>query len=174
MKQVLDEAGIRTPHHFRVTNEREIRDAAMTVGYPLIIKPIAGAGSADTYRVGDVKELEQTLPKVAHIPEMSVEEFIEGEEFTFDTICANGEMLFENISWYRPRPLIARSLEWVSPQTINLRNLDRPELASGRQMGRQVLKALGFETGFTHMEWFLKTDGEAVFGEIGCQSGPHH
>jgi len=169
MKQVLDKAGIRTPHHFRVKNEAEIRDAAARVGYPLIIKPIAGAGSADTYRVGDVRELDEVLPKVGHVPEMSVEEFIEGEEFTFDTICANGTMLFENISWYRPRPLIARSLEWVSPQTINLRNLDRPELASGREMGRQVLDVLGFETGFTHMEWFLKADGEAVFGEIGAR-----
>ncbi len=169
MKQVLDEAGIRTPHHFRASNEDEIREAAEKVGFPLIIKPIAGAGSADTYRVNDAKELDETLTKVSHVPEMSVEEFIEGEEFTFDTICANREMLFENISWYRPRPLIARSLEWVSPQTINLRNLDRPELESGRRMGRQVLDALGFETGFTHMEWFLKADGEAVFGEIGAR-----
>jgi hypothetical protein len=34
-------------------------------------------------------------------------------------------------------------------------------------MGRKVLQALGFEAGFTHMERFLKEDGEAVFGEIG-------
>ena len=40
-----------------------------------------------------------------HVPEVSVEEFIDGEEFTFDTICAGGEILFENVMWYRPRPL---------------------------------------------------------------------
>jgi len=34
-------------------------------------------------------------------------------------------------------------------------------------MGRAVLAALGFESGFTHMEWYLTADGEAVFGEIG-------
>ena len=34
-------------------------------------------------------------------------------------------------------------------------------------MGERVLDALGFRTGFTHMEWYLKEDGEAVFGEIG-------
>src|SRR5690606_24070053 len=32
---------------------------------------------------------------------------------------------------------------------------------------KQVLKALGFRSGFTHMEWFLTPKGEAVFGEIG-------
>ncbi len=29
------------------------------------------------------------------------------------------------------------------------------------------IRALGFETGFTHMEWYRKADGEVVFGEIG-------
>ena len=36
-------------------------------------------------------------------------------------------------------------------------------------MGRAVLEALGFRTGFSHMEWFLRPDGEAVFGEIGAR-----
>jgi hypothetical protein len=36
-------------------------------------------------------------------------------------------------------------------------------------MGRRVLEALGFRTGFTHMEWFRKHDGEVVFGEIGAR-----
>jgi hypothetical protein len=52
---------------------------------------------------------------------------------------------------------------------ISLRELDVPHLQGGRQMGEQVLAALGFETGFTHMEWYRKSDGEAVFGEIGAR-----
>ena len=40
MKQVLDAAGIRTPHHFRATNVAEVWAAAERVGYPLIVKPI--------------------------------------------------------------------------------------------------------------------------------------
>jgi hypothetical protein len=36
-------------------------------------------------------------------------------------------------------------------------------------MGRGVLKALGFQSGFTHMEWYRKDDGEVVFGEIGAR-----
>ena len=34
-------------------------------------------------------------------------------------------------------------------------------------MGGEVLPALDFRSGFTHMEWYRKADGEAVFGEIG-------
>ncbi|MEM8993412.1 MAG: ATP-grasp domain-containing protein [Acidobacteriota bacterium] len=167
MKQKLDAAGIRTPRHRRARTEAEIRDAVEAIGYPLCIKPIAGAGSADTHRVDGPEELERVIKLTRHVRELSVEEFIEGEEYTFDTICSNGQIHFHNVSWYRPQPLIQRTVEWVSPQTIALRRTDAPHLRAGVEMGKKVLKALGFRSGFTHMEWFLKKDGEAVFGEIG-------
>jgi len=169
MKEVLDAAGIRTPRHVRAGTEDQIREAVERVGYPAIVKPIAGAGSADTYRLDGVADLERVLPLLRYVGEMSVEEFIDGEEYTFDTVCAGGEILFHNIAWYRPRPLIARTVEWISPQTVTLRRVDAPHLEAGRRMGHEVLAALGFRTGFTHMEWFLKPDGEAVFGEIGAR-----
>jgi hypothetical protein len=169
MKLALDAAGIRTPRHARATSEAECRAAAERIGYPLAVKPIAGAGSADTHRVDGPADLERVLPQVRHVAELSVEEFIEGEEHTFDTICARGEVLYYNVSWYRPRPLIGRTLEWVSPQTVALRDPDQRSLAGGRAMGRAVLRALEFADGFTHMEWFLKPDGEPVFGEIAAR-----
>lgn len=167
MKQMLDLAGIRTPRHARARTADEVRGAARAIGYPIIVKPIAGAGSADTHRVESDAELEAALRATQHVEECSVEEFIDGEEFTFDTVCAGGEILYWNVSWYRPRPLVQRQLQWVSPQTIALRNPEQPDLAGGVAMGRAVLRALGFRDGFTHMEWFRKPDGEAVFGEIG-------
>ena len=57
MKQVLDAAGIRTPRHASATTVAGVREAAERIGYPLIVKPIAGAGSADTYRVDSAAEL---------------------------------------------------------------------------------------------------------------------
>jgi hypothetical protein len=169
MKEALDRAGIRTPRHARAATAAAVREAAGRIGYPLIVKPIAGAGSADTHRVEDGAGLEAVLRLLGHVAEVSVEEFIDGEEFTFDTISANGEILYYNVSWYRPRPLIGRTVEWISPQTVVLRNPDAPELAGGREMGRAVLRALGFRTGFTHMEWFRTASGEAVFGEIAAR-----
>jgi hypothetical protein len=169
MKEALDAAGIRTPRHRRASTVDEVREAAEAIGYPICVKPIAGAGSADTHRVDSEAELERVIPLVGHVPEVSVEEFIEGEEYTFDTICAGGEILYYNLAWYRPKVLIGRNNEWVSPQTMTLRDVDSDYLAGGREMGRQVLRSLGFRTGFTHMEWFIKPDGEAVFGEIAAR-----
>jgi hypothetical protein len=167
MKNVIERAGLRTPKHARAHSANECRAIAERFGYPLIIKPIAGAGSADTYELRDVQDLERAFQVLGHVPEVTVEEFVEGEEHTFDTICAGGEILFENVGWYRPKPLVARLNEWVSPQTICLRDIDAPELQPGRVLGREVIRALGFRDGFTHMEWFRTPKGEAVFGEIG-------
>ena len=167
MKDALDAAGLRTPRNRVATGADEIRTAAQTIGLPLVIKPIAGAGSANTHEVRDHAALEAAIADVGEHRKVSVEEYIEGEEYTFDTVCANGNILYENIAWYRPKPIIGRNVEWISMQTVNLRNLDRPELAAGRELGQRVIETLGFRTGFTHMEWFLTPSGEAVFGEIG-------
>jgi hypothetical protein len=171
MKRKLDAAGIRTPRHARCSTEKQIRAAVEAIGYPIMIKPIAGAGSADTHRVNDPADLERVIRSIRHVPVLSVEEFVEGREYTFDTICARGRPLFYNIAWYRPRPLVARTVEWISPQVVALRNPEAPELSAGLEMGLAVLEALDFEAGFTHMEWYLKEDGEVVFGEIGARVG---
>jgi formate-dependent phosphoribosylglycinamide formyltransferase (GAR transformylase) len=169
MKQVLEKAGIRTPRHARSKTAAGVREAAERIGWPICVKPIAGAGSADTYRVRDAAQLEEVLPRLRHVEEVSVEEFVEGEEHTFDTVCSGGRILYRNVSWYRPNPLVARSTEWISPQTIALRDLGRKDLAAGHALGEAVIRALGYRDGFTHMEWFLTRSGEAVFGEIGAR-----
>ena len=169
MKQLLDAAGLRTPWHTEAATVAEVWAAAERVGYPLIVKPIDGAGSADTYRADSAAELDAILPNLRHVPRVSVEEFIEAEEFTYDTICAGGRVLVENVCQYHPRPLLTKIHEWVSPVTMALRDLDDPSLARGRELGHAVIRALGFRDGFTHMEWYRKADGEVVFGEIGAR-----
>ncbi len=175
MKQRLRKAGLRVPHSFRIRTESEALEAAREIGYPVIIKPISGAGSADTYRCHTEAELEAALSKMRHVTEASVEEFVDGDEFTYDTVCVNGAPLFENVAQYFPRPLTFRSEQWISPAQIVFRDIyDQPRLAGGIELGRQVLGALGMGTGFTHMEWYRKRDGEVVFGEIGCRNGGGH
>ncbi len=167
MKQAVEAAGLRVPRHGRARSKAEAWAAIEHVGFPAIVKPIDGAGSKDTYRCGDRAEFEQALQNTVHVPEISVEEYIEGEELTYDTVCAGGRILFENVSLYRPKPMILAQNEWISMQNIVLRDLGAELPAPGVSLGRAVLQALGFQTGFTHMEWFRTPAGEAVFGEIG-------
>jgi biotin carboxylase len=174
MKERVAAAGLRVPRSVRVRTTADVRTAADQIGFPLILKPIAGAGSADTYRIETPAELDATLPKLRHVAEASCEEFVEGDEYTFDTVCIGGVPAFQNVAQYLPRPLAARTNEWISPIIITVRDLGQPELAGGLALGRGVLAALNMGDGFTHMEWFRKADGEVVFGEIGCRPGGAH
>jgi len=174
MKERVAAAGLRVPKSRRVRTESETRAAAEELGYPLIVKPIAGAGSADTYKCENAKELDETLVKMRGVGEASCEEYIEGEEFTFDTVSIAGKPAYENVAQYLPKPLEMRSLEWVSPVIITVRDMAHKKIQGGITLGRKVLTALGMGDGFTHMEWFLTPKGEAIFGEIGCRPGGAH
>jgi biotin carboxylase len=174
MKERVAAAGLRVPRAVRVRTIAETRAAAEQIGFPLIVKPIAGAGSADTYRVDDAAALDAALARMQHVREASCEEFVDGDEYTFDTVSIAGVPAFANVAQYLPRPLAARSNEWISPVIITVRDMAQPALAAGIALGHAVLGALGMGDGFTHMEWFRKADGEVVFGEIGCRPGGAH
>lgn len=174
MKDRIKAAGLRVPYAFRCKTATEIEEAIEKVGYPVIIKPIAGAGSADTYRLDVSEQLPKVIQAIRHVEEVSVEEFIDGREFTYDTVCVNGQPKYENVAEYLPRPLIARSNEWISPIIITVKDLNQPHILPGIQLGRGVLQALNMGDGFTHMEWYLTPKGEVVFGEIGCRPGGAH
>lgn len=174
MKERVKAAGLRVPRSRRVRTEKETREAVEEIGFPLILKPIAGAGSADTYKVTSKAELEPVLKLMRGVPEASCEEYIEGEEFTFDTVSIKGKPAYENVAAYLPKPLEMRTLQWVSPVIITVRNMQQAKLQGGIELGRKVLQALDMGDGFTHMEWYLTPKGEAVFGEIGCRPGGAH
>lgn len=167
MKRVLDAAGIRTPRHFSATTTAQVVEAAETIGYPVVVKPISGAGSEHTYRVASREELTAVLPALRSVTEVSVEEFVQGEDMTYETICVEGEIKLYSIGTYIPRALVMKQNEWISPITLVYRDPDDASLDEGRRMGEAVLRALGFGTGYTHMEWYRTPEGEAIFGEIG-------
>ncbi len=171
MKERVAAAGVRVPKSARARSLGDVQCALEITGYPAIIKPISGAGSADTYRIDSLAALAELLPQLRHIAEASCEEFIQGIEFTYDTVCVGGEPVYESVTQYMPNALEMRSQEWVSPIMLSVRDLTQPHIQRGIALGRQVLRALHMGDGMTHMEWFLKPDGEVVFGEIACRPG---
>ena len=171
MKTRLRAAGVRVPRSARVRTAAQVRAVADEIGFPLILKPIGGAGCADTFKVEGWPDLEKVLPLLGNLSEASCEEYIEGEALTFDTLCIGGRPAMENVSIYVPKPLDAMANEWISPMAISIRDLGQPHLAGGIALGRAVLDVLGMQDGATHMEWFRTPSGEAVFGEIGCRFG---
>ena len=171
MKDRVAAAGLRVPRAQRVRSVKEVWAAVERIGFPAIIKPISGAGSADTYKVESVADLERVLPHLRHVAEASCEEFIDGEEYTYDTASIDGQPAYESVTRYFPNALEMRTNEWISPIMLSVRDLGQPHVRGGIELGRNVLRALGMGDGMTHMEWFLKRNGEVVFGEVACRPG---
>lgn len=170
MKEALRNAGIPCAQSTSADSAAEVRDFAQRVGYPLILKPRAGAGASGTVRIGDRGELERALPdfQLESGASIAVEEFIEGHEGFLDTIAIGGEVAHEFISHYYPNVLEAMRARWISPQIIATNRVDAPGYTELKAMARRVIKALDIGTSATHMEWFFGPKG-LKFSEIGCR-----
>ena len=170
MKEVLREAGIPTAASTGASSFEEAHAFAEEIGYPLIVKPRAGAGAAGTVRVEDLEGLDAALNEnhVQHGASVAIEEFVEGHEGFWDTLSVNGEVVHEFISHYYPGVLEAMRTRWVSPQIITTNRVDEETYDEVKELGRKVLAALEIETSPTHMEWFFGPKG-LRFSEIGCR-----
>ena len=80
MKTLLREAGIPCARHRLAETPQEVLRFAEEVGYPLVLKPPAGAGARSTYRVDGPEALQQAAELTGPRTEerVLVEEFVSG------------------------------------------------------------------------------------------------
>jgi len=170
MKEFLRHHGIPCARSTGTDSPEEARRFAAETGYPLIIKPRAAAGAADTWRVDDDAELEAVLTEsgVGRGASVAIEEFIEGHEAFYDTLTVGGEIAHEFITHYYPGVLTAMRERSVSPVFIATNRVDAETYQEVKDLGARVIRALGLETSATHMEWFYGPKG-LKFSEIGCR-----
>jgi hypothetical protein len=170
MKQKLRENGIPCAQSTRANTAEDAREFAKSVGYPLIVKPPAGAGASGTYRVGNDETLETVIVEsgLADGQAVAIEEFIDGHEGFIDTISIDGNVAHEFITHYYPNVLEAMRQRWISPQMVATNRIDAPGYVEVRKLTRKVISILGIGTSATHMEWFFGPKG-LKFSEIGCR-----
>ena len=171
MKTRLAAAGVPCALHRTVETPEEARDFAAQVGYPLIVKPVAGVGAREIHQCNDQQELEEVLesdPPGQHNP-LQLEEFVQGEEHSLDTISVNGKPVWHSITRYLPSPLEVLRNPWMQWRIITPREIDIPEYDDIRRVGEQALSALGMESNMSHTEWFRRPDGRIAVGEVGAR-----
>ena len=169
MKEVLREAGVPTAASTAADTADQVVDFANRIGFPLILKPRAGAGAQGTVRVDSMGELHAALADFGGVDSIAVEEFVEGHEGFYDTIAVEGRVVHDWATHYYPNVLEAMRHRWISPQFVTTNRMgDSPFYAEVREMGTRVIDALGIPTSATHMEWFYGPKG-LKFSEIGCR-----
>ncbi|HUR50445.1 MAG TPA: hypothetical protein VMY88_13085 [Acidimicrobiales bacterium] len=171
MKTVLSQHGLPCARHRLAHSADEAITFADEVGFPLVVKPPAGAGTIDTFRINSADELRRWLGVAPPNPDRpaQVEEFLTGEEFSFDSVYLDGRVVWHNISRYLPTPLEAVDNPWIQFVVVLPRDIDGPEYDAIRQVGPAALHALGMTNGLAHMEWFRRPDGSAAVSEVGAR-----
>jgi formate-dependent phosphoribosylglycinamide formyltransferase (GAR transformylase) len=170
MKEALRRAGVPCAQSTRARSPQEAWDFAEGIGFPLIVKPPAGAGASGTWRVRNEEELERVIHEsgLADGKAVAIEEFIEGHEGFLDTLTIDGKVVHEFITHYYPNVLEAMRERWIAPQMVTTNRIDAPGYDEVREMARRVIAILDIGTSATHMEWFFGPKG-LKFSEIGCR-----
>ncbi len=168
MKVALTAAGLPVARNRLLGTARDAREFAVEAGFPMVLKPPAGMGAKATFRVRDLGELERALGGMGASPSNPVlaEEFLQGEEYSFETVTVNGETRAHSISQYLPPCLEVLENPWIQWSCVLPRDLSGPLFDGARAMGFAAVRALGLDTGMTHMEWFRRADGSLAIGEI--------
>jgi formate-dependent phosphoribosylglycinamide formyltransferase (GAR transformylase) len=170
MKHALRGAGIACAQSTGASDPDTARAFARSVGYPLIIKPLDAAGAKGVARADDDASLERAIVAsgLDRGSPVAIEEWIEGHEGFWDTICVGGRVVHEFVSHYFPNVLEAMRTRWISPQIVVTNRIDAPGYDEVRTLGQKVIEALGIGTSATHMEWFFGPKG-LRFSEIGAR-----
>jgi len=171
MKTILRQHGLPCAKHALAHSADEALSFASQVGFPLVIKPQAGAGAKATFRVDDLPALRQALqvhqPTAAH-PTL-VEEFVVGDEFAFDSIAVDGRVRWHSFTRYLPTPLEVLRNPWIQWCVVLPRSIDEPRYRAFREIGAKALSVLGLDTAMAHMEWFQRRDGSFAISEVAAR-----
>jgi hypothetical protein len=171
MKTVLTQAGVPCARHALIGDPASAAAFAQKVGFPMVVKPVAGAGGKSTFRLNHAADLDGFLKRFPPNPASPslFEEFVQGREYSFDSVMLNGKLVWHSISCYLPSPLEVMENPWIQWIVMLPRDIDGPEFDPIRDAATSGLKALGLNTGLSHMEWFRLKDDRIALSEVGAR-----
>src|SRR5215469_8545023 len=171
MKSVLRAAGVPCARYRLAESAAAAASFADEVGYPLVVKPPAGAGAKSTFRLddsGDLKVWLDAAPPEPGRPAL-IEEFLTGEEGSYDSVMVDGQIVWDSVSAYQPTPLEVLRNPWIQWRVLLPRDIAGREYDDIRAVAPAALRALGLRSGFTHMEWFRRPDGSVAVSEVAAR-----
>ena len=171
MKTVLRAAGVPCARHRLADSVAAAVGFAAEAGFPLVIKPPAGSGAKSTFRLDDPDDLKAWLDMAPPAPDRPalIEEFLTGDEGSYDSVMVDGHIVWDSVSDYLPTPLEVLRNPWMQWMVLLPRHIGGPEYDGIRTAAPAALRALGLRSGLTHMEWFRRPDGTVAVSEVGAR-----
>ncbi len=173
MKSLLRDAGLPCARHRLVTGSADAMAFAGEIGFPLVVKPPAGAGALATTKADDVNALRTAVDAATPALDRPVllEEYVSGDEHSFETVSIDGRAVWHSLTHYYPSPLEVLRNPWIQWCLILPREVEEPQYDDIRRAAFRALEVLGMETGLSHMEWFRRPppDGTIAISEVAAR-----
>ncbi|MEU6070669.1 hypothetical protein ABZ864_41070 [Streptomyces sp. NPDC047082] len=135
--------------------------------YPLVVKPLAGAGTTNTFVLASAQEavlLQASRPGKEGYGPWAVEEFVDGAELQIDGVIRDGRLLALTVSRYLQNLLIAIKTGGLVGTVLLEPSAHADLYAQARDLVSRALAALGHTNGVFHLEAFRQSD-RLVFSE---------
>lgn len=169
MRDRFAENGDPSPKSIRVDDADAVDPDAFE--YPVIVKPEDRSGSRGISKIADgsgLRDAVRLAQEAGFNGHALIEEFVEGEEFSAETISVNGK-----------HKLLATTKKYTTgaPHFIETGHME-PAFARGTGMFMRIenmvyhaLDGLGIQNGASHTEYKINSDGEMKLIEIGGRMG---
>jgi biotin carboxylase len=175
MRQRLEQAGIPSPRSIMVEDLTQARAAAELIGYPVVLKPRNLGGSIGVVRADRAQDVARyfavaaagSLPGVRPLAGLLVEEYLDGPEFSVESVTADGVTtvcgITEKVLGFAP------FFEEIGHYARPVRPND-PLDAQLVEMTLRVHQAFGVTVGITHCELRITKNGPHIV-EIAARAG---
>jgi hypothetical protein len=174
MKAHAVQAGIPIARYAEVDHVTEVQKFIDDYGYPVILKPLRGRGSAETRMIRDALSLDAYLSegpfsKSLGLPTLLVEEFITGDIYHVDGWWSGSKPQVLSASRY-----INTCLDFVGGSVLGSHTLkdENPLRVRLLEFARYVLEKFPTpNNSLFHIEIFVTRDDRLVLCEVACRLG---
>ena len=173
MRQVMKEGGIDSPNFMLVTEKSAIEDIYAVTSefiYPLICKPVDLSSSRGVFKIEKKEDLEKALDYAlgwSKEKEVILEEFIEGPEYSGESIAYQGKYkLLAITEKYTTGAPHFVEIGHRQPALLELEMFKRVE-----QTLYKAFETMKIEYGAIHPEFRITKEGKIYFMEIATRMG---
>ncbi len=173
MRVLMKDYGLDSPNFMLVTDHLsldEIRRASTDFQYPLIVKPVDLSSSRGVCKIDSQEELKDALDYAlgwSKIKQCILEEFIEGPEYSGESIAYEGKYKLLAVTEKRTTG---------APHFVETGHRQPASLAPGQferieEVLYKAFASLNIQYGAIHPEFRITPDGKIMFMEIATRMG---
>lgn len=158
-RKCLNDHGLSTVAFMQSDRMDEIRRFCMEVGYPVVAKPVDGAGSKNVFIIENERELEYVFQEHNQFSRYIVEEYLDGPEISVEFIS------FDGVHY----PLVITDKMVIPKRCVEIGHTIPSKFSSKLSLKqeifhlvKQMLDLIGFRTGPSHTEIKLTSKGPKI------------